>query len=554
MLTHLHISNFTIIDELDLDLRPGMTTLTGETGAGKSIIIDALGLILGGRADSSLVRFGSQRCDISATFSLPQDSPAYEWLRQQELDQEGECLVRRTLSQDGKSRAFINGQPATLQQLKELGENLINIHGQHEHQSLQKKDRQRQVLDAFAGLQILATRVKGVYQRWHSKQLQLGEMRQQATQKALQQEYLQFQVQELAALNLQPLEIPLLQQEQQLLANVDKILQTGQQTLAVLFTAEEGNALQCLQLAQNYLANLSETDARLATAVELLNGAIIQAEEATAELKSYLKHVEADPNRLQQVEDRLSILYELARKHKVQPEQLTAHLQRLSDELKQVASLDEQCLYLQTEIADLEAEYLQIAQELSAKRQTAASQLANLITEQMQGLAMAGGQFAVQLQACSEYQAMGLESVEFLVSANPGYPLQALAKVASGGELSRISLAIQVITAQFNPVPSLIFDEVDVGIGGGTAEVVGRLLRSIGSRRQVLCVTHLAQVAAQGHQHLQVEKRLSQQTTITRIIELDSEQRINEIARMLGGVDITAQTLAHAKEMLARVA
>ncbi|MDF2867201.1 MAG: recN [Gammaproteobacteria bacterium] len=553
MLTHIHITNFTIIDKLDLSLNAGMTVLTGETGAGKSIIIDALGLILGGRTDSSLVRHGTERCDITVTFSLANDAIAKQWLRKHELDNEDECIVRRTISQNGKSRVYINGQPVTLQQLKDLGNRLISIHGQHEHQTLQKKDRQRQLLDAFAGLQPQLAQVKQLHQQWHAKRQQLDELISKTKQRKLQQEYLQFQVQELAELNLQANELAELQQEHQLLANVDKILQSSQQALASLSETEQHNAIDLLQQVHATIEGLSETDARLTAVAELLNSAVIQAEEASAELRDYLKHIEADPTRLNAIEERLSAIYELARKHKVHPEQLFEHGVQLNSELQQLSQLDDNLQELAQLIKKFEAEYLAAAKDLTVKRQVAASQLSQLITEQMQRLAMTGGRFAIELQPRDEYHATGLENVEFLVSANPGYPLQSLSKVASGGELSRISLAIQVIAAQYNPIPSLIFDEVDVGIGGGTAEVVGRLLRTIGANRQVLCVTHLPQVASQGHHHLQVEKQVSQQTTITRIQMLDAEGRVIEVARMLGGVHVTEQTLAHAKEMLSQV-
>jgi DNA repair protein RecN (Recombination protein N) len=553
MLTHIHITNFTIIEKLDLPLAAGMTVLTGETGAGKSIIIDALGLILGGRADSSLVRHGTERCDITATFNLAKDAIARQWLCRYELDNEDECIVRRTISKDGKSRAYINGKPVTLQQLKDLGSRLISIHGQHEHQTLQKKDRQRQLLDAFAGLQPELSQLKQLYQQWHIKQQEFDDLVNKTKQRELQQEYLQFQVQELAELNLQVKELAELQSEHQLLANIDKILQTSQQALEILSTAEHGNALDLLQQAQATLTDLSETDTRLAAIADLLNSALIQAEEASSELRRYIKHIEADPNRLNIIEERLSAIYELARKHKVHPDQLFEHFTRLKDELQQLAQLDDNIQQLAQLIKKFEADYLTTAKVLTAKRQVAATQLSELITEQMQQLAMTGGRFAIELQPREEYHAAGLENIEFLVSANPGYPLQPLSKVASGGELSRISLAIQVITAQFNPIPTLIFDEVDIGIGGGTAQVVGRLLRQIGSDRQALCVTHLPQVASQGHHHLQVEKQVLQQTTVTRIQALNAEGRIVEIARMLGGIELTEQTLAHAKEMLMQI-
>lgn len=553
MLTHIHITNFTIIDKLELTLQPGMTVLTGETGAGKSIIIDALGLVLGGRADSSLVRHGAERCNITATFTLDAGSLAKTWLHNYEFDADNDCIIRRTLSPDGKSKAYINGCPVTLQQLKELGERLISIHGQHEHQTLQKKERQRQLLDAFAGLQPLVAQVRQLYQQWHMQQKQVDDMLAQAKQREQQQAYLQFQLEEFTDLNLQPNELAELQQEHQLLANVDKILSVSQQGLLALSEAEEGNALQLLEQAHTALAALSSTDSRLIPVTDLLSNALIQAEEAATELRGYVSQIEADPHYLQRVEERLSAIYELARKHKIRPEELVEYFQRLTAQLQQLTNLDGQIEALQHTIKKLAADYLKAANELTAKRQAAAKHLAELVTEQMQLLAMPGGRFAIELQSHAEYQPTGLEAIEFLVSANPGYPLQPLSKVASGGELSRISLAIQVITAQYNPIPTLIFDEVDVGIGGGTAEVVGRLLRTIGAKRQALCVTHLPQVASQGHQHLQVEKQVTQQTTITCIQTLDASERIVEIARMLGGVEITDQTLAHAKEMLAQV-
>jgi DNA repair protein RecN (Recombination protein N) len=552
MLAHLSIQNFTLIDTLELEFKAGMTVLTGETGAGKSIIIDALSLALGARTDISIIKHGTERCAISASFHIAQLPAAQQWLIEHELDNEHDCLLRRVIGQDGRSRGSINGQTVPLQMLRELGHLLVSIHGQHEHQTLLKTDKQRSLLDAYGGHISLVKNLQTLYSRWRKTQEQLTSLQTQNTQKTARYELLTYQVKELEKLGLQAEELAALDTEQRQLAHADELLQTCQNTLNLISENDEINLLNLLNTAHNQLSHLQKLDNKLSTVADLLNNAIIQTEEADNELRHYLDKIELNPERLQFVEQRLTQIHEVARKHRVKPEELYALQQTLTTELQQLENSDIQLLQLQQELEQLTHEYQTVATELTQKRQQAAQQLSPLVEKHLHELGMPGGRLQIQFETLlkDSCHPAGLENIEFYVSANPGQPLQPLAKVASGGELSRISLAIHVLTTQNEATPTLIFDEVDVGIGGGTAEIVGRLLRTLGKSAQVLCVTHLPQVASQGHQHLQVSKMLDTQTTQTQIKLLDEAEKIQEIARMLGGVKITSQTLAHAKEML----
>lgn len=556
MLTHLHIQNFTLVEELDLDLKPGMTVITGETGAGKSILLDALGQTLGDKADADRVRAGSQRADISASFDLSQLEQAQEWLASHDLQQDNprECMLRRVISADGKSKGYINGQPATLQQLRMLGEMLIDIHSQHEHQSLLIKDTHRRLVDEFAGQTELAKQVRQAFREWQSRLDHFIHLRDNAAEVSARFQLLSYQANELEQLNLQPGELAKLEAEQRSLANAEDILRGSQQLLAFCGDEEQGLSLN-LHRALHVLRSLPEKSAALSAAEELLTSAQIQVEEAQGEIERHIDSFNLDPERLQQVEERLSAIYDLARKHRIRAEELPDFSTRLARELEQLEGGDARLDQLEQQVAQAEAAYRQLAEQLSAKRHKAGNNLTKQVNEQLKALAMENAKFSVSLLPLGDRPgANGLEDVEFLISTNPGQAPRPLAKVASGGELSRISLAIQVVTAQTSAIPSLVFDEVDVGIGGATGDVVGQLLRQLGERGQVICVTHLAQVASKGHQHLQVRKSASKKSAASTLVELEGEAKVEEIARMLGGLNLTEQSLAHAREILQLVA
>ncbi len=553
MLKQLYIRDFALVERLELDLATGMTVLTGETGAGKSILLDALGLTLGDRADSDVVRHGSQRAEVAATFDVRTLSGVTAWLAEQELDQEEpEVQIRRTVSADGRSKGYINGNPAPIQQLRELGELLVDIHGQHAHQSLLKKEIQRQLLDDYAMHEALVNQVADLFRRWRRQHEAFARLTQSASERADRQGLLRYQVEELEALDLSVDELDALDAEHNRLAHASRLLGEGQGALARLSEGDEGNALSLLESTLAELQELAGFDARLGPICELLDGAVIQAGEAAAELRHYLSDVEVDPQRLEWVEERLDAIHQLSRKHQVRPEELPTRLQTLQAELAELDAADDQLGGMQADLEGLLAAYREAADALGTSRAAAAERLGGLVSANMQELGMGNGRFAVELErdAQAEPSAHGWERVEFRVSANPGQPLRPLGKVASGGELSRISLAIQVITAGKGRIPTLIFDEVDVGIGGGVAEMVGRQLRTLASKHQILCVTHQPQVAAQGHNHLQISKSSDGETTASQVVHLALAERVEEIARMLGGLRITEQTLSHAREML----
>ena len=553
MLVHLSVHNYAIVEHLDLELQSGMSVITGETGAGKSIMLDALGLALGDRADSGVVRPGADKADILASFDLTDIPEARSWLSERDLDNDGPCILRRVITSEGRSRAYINGSPCPQGDLKALGELLIDIHSQHEHQSLLKPDTHRRLLDEYAGASDLARQVQLAAQRWKQTRSELERLSSSGEEQRARHQLLSYQLEELENLSLGENELEQLEQEHKTLSNAEQLLGTCRQVLELCSESDAGNVLSALTASLNRLGTFSNQPGALSEATNLLASAQIQVEEAVGELNRFIDHFDADPQRQQQLEDRLDSIYSLARKHRVQPGDLGELQQRLLDELESLNADDEAVERLSDELAAYARHYQEKASELSQLRQAAASTLAGAVEIEMQRLGMPGGRFSIQLspQNSDSLQPNGLELVEFQVSANPGQPLKGLAKVASGGELSRISLAIQVITAQTSRVPTLVFDEVDVGIGGPTAEVVGQLLRRLGERGQVLTVTHLPQVAAQGHQHLFVHKQRGSEETRTAVATLDAEQRIEEVARMLGGLDLTEESLAHARKMLA---
>ncbi|NMZ71235.1 DNA replication and repair protein RecN [Pseudomonas peli] len=552
MLVHLSVHNYAIVEHLDLELDAGMSVISGETGAGKSIMLDALGLTLGDRADSGVVRPGADKADILASFDLHDIPEARAWLAERDLDNDGPCILRRVITAEGRSRGYINGSPCPQGDLKALGELLIDIHSQHEHQSLLKPDTHRRLLDEYAGSQELARQVQLAAQRWKQTRNELERIANIGDEQRARHQLLSYQLEELDNLALGEDELEQLEQEHKNLTNAESLLSACRLVIEQCSENDAGNVLSALTSSLNRLSAFQGQPGALSEATNLLASAQIQVEEAVGELNRFLDHFDADPERLQQMEERLDAIYTLARKHRIQPTELGAMQQQLFEELESLNADDQAAERLSDELAAFERHYQEKAAELSTLRNSAADQLARAVEQEMQNLGMPGGRFNIKLSAnsSSEPHPNGLEQLEFLVSANPGQPLKALAKVASGGELSRISLAIQVITAQTSRVPTLVFDEVDVGIGGPTAEVVGQLLRRLGERGQVLTVTHLPQVAAQGHQHLFVHKVRDSDATRTAVSKLDSAQRVEEIARMLGGVDLTEESLAHARKMV----
>ena len=554
MLTHIHIWNFAIVEKLDIEFESGLTVLTGETGAGKSILLDALGLALGDRADTSVIRHGHDKAEISVTFTTTDAPEASAWLAKHDMQSEDECIIRRTISNKGASRAFINGVPSTVQQLRELGEMLVDLHGQHEHQSLLNKDIQRQLLDDYANHKDIMGKVNEDYKEWRKLEKDFQRLSAANTDRDDRLDLLRYQVQELETLNLQPGEADELEHEHKRLANASRLLQTAQAILDALSENDNNSVEQTLNICSSNISDILKLDEQLSPVNELLSNAIIQVQETISELRHYADNLDLDPARLEEVEQRITELHNLSRKHRVDPDELVNLLPALQQERDDLEQADIKLEGLQKEIQLAKDNYIKSSTKLSQSRKKTAKQLTEKITDAMQGLSLQGGKFEVQLENLPEerWSSSGCEQVEFLVSANPGQPAKPLVKVASGGELSRISLAIQVITAQAARIPTLIFDEVDVGIGGRVAEIVGLQLRALGQHRQVVCVTHLPQVAALGHHHLQVSKQTGNNTTVTEIFPLDQSQRINEVARMLGGIEITDQTLSHAREMIER--
>ncbi|MBO6754509.1 MULTISPECIES: DNA repair protein RecN [Spongiibacter] len=552
MLVHLSISNFAITESLEVELQPGMTVLTGETGAGKSIMLDALGLTLGDRTDSGVVRAGAERADIHAEFDISQIPRARQWLQERELLAGDECRLRRVITKEGRSRAYINGQPATVQDVRELGELLIDIHSQHAHQSLLKKPYQRELLDAFAGATELCSALSDDCSHYQKLNKRLTQLESQLDEQSAQEQLLRYQLEELDRLAIQPGEVEELEIEQKQLANAEQILSTNHHSLA-LCREGEVNAMGILQQALSSLTGCQHGHPSQEAAISLLESARIQIEEAASELQRVTDETELDPQRLQQVEERLDAIYQTARKHRIQPEELPGLQESLQEQLDTLDATDEKLDALRSERDTALANYRKKAEKLSKQRRSAAAKMKKSIEAKLSELAMKHCQieFAITPLDSDQPHNHGDEDIEILIRSNPNAAMGPLHKIASGGELSRISLAIQVVTAQVATVPTVVFDEVDVGIGGATAEIVGQLLHDLGSRSQVLCVTHQAQVASQGDQHILVQKTGDKNSVRTELHALGDDQKIEEIARMLGGIAITENTLAHAREMLA---
>ena len=551
MLIHISVQNYAIVDHLDLELHEGMSVITGETGAVKSIMLDALSLTLGARTDSSVIRPGADKADILSSFDITRIPEAQSWLQERDLNNDLQCILRRVITREGRSRAYINGTPCPLADLKSLGELLIDIHSQHEHQSLLKTDTHRRLLDEFAGAKEQARAVQSLAQRWRHTQQQLQQLSANEEEQRARRQLLTYQLEELDILAVHEGEVEQLEQEHKSLSNSESLLDNCRQIIDTC-SDSDSNVLSTIGTLLQRANAIAGAPQAFSQATELLASAHIQIEEAISEFNNFVDHFDADPQRQQWIEERLDSIYTLARKHRVIPEQLHALQAQLQTELESLDADDASVEHLQQAATLLVTEYTQKAQILSKLRHKAGKKLAAAVMQQLQMLGMPDGQFSIVLQPLelSSPSAHGLETIEFLVSANPGQPLRALAKVASGGELSRISLAIQVITAQTSRVPTLVFDEVDVGIGGPTAEIVGQLLRQLGENGQVLTVTHLPQVAAQGHQHLYVHKERKQKSTHTAVKTLSYEQRVEEVARMLGGIDLTEESLLHARKIL----
>ncbi|MBV8635125.1 MAG: DNA repair protein RecN [Burkholderiaceae bacterium] len=548
MLRTLSIHDFVIVDTIELDFATGFTVFTGETGAGKSILIDALALALGERGDASMVREGASKADITAEFAT---GPEVEtWLAANEIaSEDASIMLRRVIDNAGRSKAYVNGIAATATQLRELGDMLVDIHGQHAHQSLLKNDAQRVLLDNQAGLQDAVREVGLLYKAWRALVKQREEFETNAKNVLLERERLEWQVGELDKLAVKPGEWTEISNEHSRLSHAANLIEGAQEALNAISESDDSPMLSRLSSLNVKIAKLADIDVELKPVLEALEPARIQLQEAVYALNDYLGRVELDPQRLREVEGRLEAIHSTARKFRVQPEDLPQEHETLSAQLRQLAQASDMA-GLKAEEDKAEAAYRAAAQKLSGRRAAVAAELGKAVTAAMQDLSMAGGRFEIALRPC-EPAAFGLEQVEFLVAGHAGSAVRPLAKVASGGELARISLAISVIASSATATPTLIFDEVDSGIGGGVAEVVGRLLKRLGQDRQVLCVTHLPQVASQANQHFQVSKEARGERTVSRIDALDAKARVEEVARMLGGIEITATTRKHARELLA---
>ena len=547
MLNHLHISHYTIIDSLEMEFSGGMTTITGETGAGKSIMLDALGLCLGDRADPAAVRAGESKAEIAATFDIRQLSAAQQWLEHRDLDTGYECILRRVITREGRSRAYINGKHCTLQDCSQLGALLIDIHSQHAHQSLLRRDTQRALLDGYAGQGEASRALEQLASEWLHRRRELDELSAAREERDSRAQLLAYQVEELDTLNLQAGELEQLEADQKQLSNAEEILQSTQQALE-LCEAQRDGARSALQLLQGD----SLTGQHVEEARGLLDSVAIHLDEAGNSLRAHLDQVEINPGRLQEVERRLDTIYSIARKHRVQAPELARVHKELGAELAGLKGSGKRLEELAAELDTLGEQYAAAAAKLSEARHQAAGTLQQKVEAQLAELAMANCRLVINLREreSSEPHPQGLEDIEFIASTNPGQEPRPLGRIASGGELSRISLAIQVVSAHSATVPSMVFDEVDTGIGGAVAEVVGRLLRAMSAQSQVLCVTHLPQVASQGHQHLLVSKTTGEKASLVRLERLDDEGRVEEIARMLGGLNVTEKTRAAAQEML----
>lgn len=550
MLTHLAIKQFTLVENLELDINQGFTVITGETGAGKSILLDALGLCLGDKADGQAVRHGADKAELSALFDVSQLPQAQAWLTERDLT-EDECCLRRVVYKEGRSKAWVNGSVVTLAELRSLGELLINIHSQHAHQSLLKKETHRQLLDNVGHLQALVATVGTDYQQWLNSKQQLANSQANYAAQQARLELLNNYVDELEKLALKTGEYEQLEQEYDYLANYESLMQDSQQALSLLDEGEHPVSRQ-LQQALRVIETHQTRSHSLANVCTSLQSALIEIKESSRELNGFLAQQDLDPQRLAWLEDKISEAQRLARKHKIMAHELPTLHQEFSVEQQHYQQAQDLSA-LEQAVEQAKLSYLNSAEQLRQARQAVAPQITEKVTQHLRDLSMPNTQLSYQFKPLDKPNRDGLDDIELLFSANLGQQLQPLAKIASGGELSRFALAVQVIQAQHSAVPVLVFDEVDVGISGGTAEVVGNLLRQLGERAQILCITHQPQVAAKGHSHWQVQKYTQDDRTLSRVIELNRQQRIEEIARMSGGLTITQETLKHAESMLSNI-
>ncbi|MDN5869363.1 MAG: DNA repair protein RecN [Nitrococcus sp.] len=553
MLRRIQIRNFAIVDAVEIAFEHGMTALTGETGAGKSILLDALGSCLGERAERSLLPADAERAEIHVSFDLEHARQAREWLEQRDLHADDECIVRRVLQRSGRSQSYINGRPVPLQDLTALGRWLVGIHSQHAHQSLRRRDSQREILDAFGDHATLLLEIGGLYQEHQRLRGEIRRLQIAGENNDGQMELLRYQVSELTAFNPSAHELEELNLEHRRLASAEEIITTCQSVIAVLYEDEQG-VQSVLGGAMRQLAGKSELDPAIATAHELFNDALVQIGEGCETLRHFSANLEVDPGRLQQVEQRLGQFTDLARKHRVRPQELSERLQVLRNALDEQALAGERLTELTSRLAQVEQDYRAAAGKLGRARRKAANVLQERVTSMIRELGMPEGEFRIQLdQAAQNLRPHGIDSVCFEIRTGSEQPFGSINKIASGGEISRIGLALEVATARTTRIPTLIFDEADSGIGGAVAEVVGRKLRELGAHHQVLCVTHLPQVAAQAHHQVRVSKSAINGRARTAVEPLDAVSRTQEIARMLGGLEITENTVNHAREMLQRV-
>lgn len=551
MLTDIYLKNFTIVKQLHLTLNHGLSVLSGETGAGKSIVIDAVNLCLGARADYQLIRHGEKQCEISLSFDLQHIPSAQQWLETHDFSDENECVIARTLQSEGRSRSSINGKPCSSNQVRELATHLIVIHGQHQSQSLLQRDAQQRYVDSYGKHENLLTTIQQLYQQWRERENQLQTLRQLADERESQLDFLRHQLNELDALNLQKNEWESLHEEHQRLHNSEQLISSLTQALEWTIENDTTSASSQIQKAIKTLEKINLKEKAITTALELLNTSTIHLQEAVDELNDYYQSLDTRPERLAMVEQRLMQLNDMARKHRVEPCELIKITQELQTKIQQLENSDDLIEELTQKQQALLNEYSRLAAQLTKLRKAAAKKIDEKITAYMQQLGMEGGEFQIEWeQQTQTISPTGNEKLQFYVKTNPGQALQPLTKVVSGGELSRISLALQTIIAQKDNIPTFIFDEIDVGIGGKTAEMVGKLLRELGKITQVYCITHLPQVAAQGNYHYRVSKSSTAQETCTAIHLLTQEERVHELARMISGSKITEQTLAHAESLL----
>ncbi len=553
MLTQLTINNFAIVRHLNLELSEGMSVITGETGAGKSIAIDALGLCLGYRSESSMIRNGADKADITATFQMQPNSPAYLWLKDHELldeDNPYECILRRMINLEGRSKAFVNNRPLPISQLRELGQYLIHLNGQHAPQLLLKSEYQLELVDNYAGTHSLLGKMQEQYNKWRKLHQQVKNFRQQCKENEARKQLLQYQVDELDEFDIKEGEFEEMEETHTRLSNSEELTEMSQSVLDLL-SDDNSNADSLIYNAIRYLEDLVEVDANYQSSLDMLNEALIQVQEASAEVRSLADGIEQDPELLAELDERIARAMSLAKKHYVSPNELWQHHRVLQDELQKLVDFEDNEEQLIADEKKAYRECVALAEQIYQERVSAAQKLAEQVTAQIKALSMENSEFYIDIQHdVKKLTLNGADFVEFNLRSNLGQNAQPLAKIASGGELSRISLAVQVLTANKLSTPTIIFDEVDVGISGIAATTVGRLLRQLGNKCQVLCVTHLPQVASHGHQHFNVQKYVKDNQTETQMSLLSEQERINALARLLGGSKITDAVLANAQEML----